>query len=66
MRNSQIARTLGISTRTVEQHFVAMRRRAGAASRGELIARCYAAGILDQGVWPPGWSGARCLRIRQR
>jgi DNA-binding CsgD family transcriptional regulator len=59
--NKQIALALGISTRTVDHHLRAMLVRAGANSRAELIARCYVAGILDRGTWPPAWSGAHCL-----
>jgi len=42
----QIARHLGISVRTVEDHFSAMRRRTGAHSQGELIAYGTAAGLV--------------------
>lgn len=42
----QIARHLGISVRTVEDHFSAMRQRIGAHSQGELVARGAAAGVL--------------------
>jgi hypothetical protein len=44
----QIARHLGISTQTVEDHFRAMRQHTGAHSQGELIAYGAAAGVL----WP--------------
>ncbi len=60
-RNKQIAEQLGISTRTVDHHLRAMLRRAGALSRAELVARCYAAGIMIPQAWPPAWSGRRCL-----
>ncbi len=43
----QIARHLGISARTVEDHFSAMRQRTGAHSQGELIAYGAAAGVLE-------------------
>lgn len=42
----QIARYLGISPRTVEDHFRAMRQRTGAHSQGELVAYGAAAGVL--------------------
>jgi DNA invertase Pin-like site-specific DNA recombinase/DNA-binding CsgD family transcriptional regulator len=42
----QIARHLGISARTVEDHFSAMRQRTGSRSQGELIAYGAAAGVL--------------------
>jgi DNA-binding CsgD family transcriptional regulator len=60
--NNEIAQALGISTRTVDHHLRTMLRRAAAASRVELVARCYAAGIMIPGGWPPIWSGSRCLR----
>ncbi len=63
--STKIARKLGISSRTVDDHVSVMRQRVGAADRGELIARCYAAEILLLG-WPPRWSGRRCVQIRQR
>jgi DNA-binding CsgD family transcriptional regulator len=61
MNNERIGQRLGISTRTVDQHVVTMRRRADAENRTELVARCYAAGILRSGVWPAAWTGRRCL-----
>jgi len=58
-----IARRLGLSARTVEDHQAAMRHRAGTHSAAELVARCYAAGILVPGCWPPSVSGSRCLGV---
>jgi DNA-binding CsgD family transcriptional regulator len=46
----QIARYLGISTRTVEDHFAAMRRRTGSHDKSELIAHAVAAGIVTPGA----------------
>jgi DNA-binding NarL/FixJ family response regulator len=63
MNNKRIGRRLGISTRTVDQHLVTMLRRSGAENRTELIARCYAVGILRSGAWPATWSGLRCLAV---
>lgn len=63
MRTAEIARRLGVSTRTVDHHVATMLRRSGAESRGGLIARCYASGILRSKTWPPEWSGYRCLRV---
>jgi DNA-binding CsgD family transcriptional regulator len=63
MSNERIARLLGISARTVDQHLTTMLRRASAANRAELVARCYAAGIMREGIWPPAWSGMRCLMV---
>ena len=59
--SSMIARQLGISPRTVDDHFSVMRQRAEVADRGALIARGYAAGILVG--WPPRWSGRCCLLV---
>jgi DNA-binding CsgD family transcriptional regulator len=59
--NNEIAKVLGISTRTVDHHLRTMLRRAGVQSRVELVARCYAAEIMVAGTWPPAWSGTRCL-----
>src|ERR1700735_3866310 len=52
---------LCISRRTVEYHLAAMLRRTGSQSSVELVARCYAAGILVQDAWPPRWSGQLCI-----
>jgi two-component system, chemotaxis family, CheB/CheR fusion protein len=46
----QIARLLGISIRTVEDHFAAMRRRTGSRDKSELIAHAVAAGVVALGV----------------
>ena len=51
--NAQTARRLHISHHTVAQHIADMLRRAQASSRGELIARAYAAGVLAPDIWPP-------------
>jgi DNA-binding CsgD family transcriptional regulator len=59
-RNSEIATTLGIGVRTVDQHLINMRQKATARSREGLVARSYAAGILLCS-WPPRWSGRCCL-----
>ncbi|HEY7145208.1 MAG TPA: helix-turn-helix transcriptional regulator [Streptosporangiaceae bacterium] len=61
--NRRIAQALGISTRTVDHHLRVMLGRAGAASRAELIARSYAAGVLVSHAWPPAWSGAACVCV---
>lgn len=63
LSNEYVARMLFISARTVDRHLATMLRRADAANRAELVARCYAAGILRHSVWPPTWSGTRCLAI---
>jgi DNA-binding CsgD family transcriptional regulator len=56
--NTQTAKRLHISHHTVAQHIADMLRRAQASSRGELIARAYAAGVLAPDIWPPCPSGA--------
>ena len=61
----QTARSLGISPRTVEYHLAAMLRRTGSQSSTEMIARCYAAGILVPDGWPPRWSGRLCVTSLQ-
>lgn len=61
--NKRIGTLLGISARTVELHVETMLRRSGAECRAELIARCYAAGVLSVRVWPPTWSGRRHVGI---
>lgn len=63
MHDRQIAQQLGVSVRTVEQHVASMLRKAGARSRGGLIGRAFALGILISGVWPPQWSGNNCLAV---
>jgi DNA invertase Pin-like site-specific DNA recombinase len=59
---SEIALRLGISRRTVEGHVSAARTRIGARSLTELIARCYAVGMLVSGTWPPSWAGQTILQ----
>lgn len=49
----ETAQRLHVSHHTVAQHISDMMNRARAKSRGELIARAYAQGILATGVWPP-------------
>jgi hypothetical protein len=62
LHDREISATLGISVRTVQQHVASMLRKADVHSRGGLIACCYAHGVLDgPDVWPPRWSGRRCL-----
>jgi DNA-binding CsgD family transcriptional regulator len=64
--NRSIARILCISIRTVDQHIQSMLRRTEAEDRAELVARCYAGGILRSGVWPPAWSGHYCMDLTGR
>jgi DNA invertase Pin-like site-specific DNA recombinase len=53
LSGKQIARQLGISPRTVEDHFSAMRQRTGARSDCELVAYGVAAGIVIPAPAPP-------------
>jgi DNA-binding CsgD family transcriptional regulator len=53
LSGKQIARHLGISARTVEDHFSAMQRRTRAHSRSELIAYWAAAGLVKPGPAVP-------------
>jgi LuxR family maltose regulon positive regulatory protein/two-component system response regulator NreC len=53
LSGKQIARHLGISVRTVEDHFRRMRQRTGARSDAELVAYGVAAGIVAPGPAPP-------------
>lgn len=55
--NRQVASTLHMSRHTVAHHLGQMLRRTGARSRGELIARAYAAEIFMVGIWPPSPTG---------
>ncbi len=55
--NRQVASTLHMSRHTVTHHLGQMLRRTGARSRGELIARAYAAEIFMVGIWPPSPTG---------
>jgi DNA-binding NarL/FixJ family response regulator len=50
LSSKQIAHQLGISVRTVEDHFSAMGQRTGTHSKGELIAYGAAAGLVCAGV----------------
>lgn len=59
--NGEIATRLSISVRTVDRHMAAMLRRSMMKTRAGLVARAYAAGVLLAKVWPPQWSGRRCL-----
>jgi DNA invertase Pin-like site-specific DNA recombinase len=53
LSGKQIARQLGISVRTVEDHFSAMRQRTGARNQNELIAYGAAAGLVQPGLAVP-------------
>jgi DNA-binding CsgD family transcriptional regulator len=53
LSGKQIARHLGISVRTVEDHFSAMRQRTGAHNQNELIAYGAVAGLVQPGLAVP-------------
>jgi DNA-binding CsgD family transcriptional regulator len=63
LSEKQIARHLGISVRTVEKHFHAMRDRIGTRSQGELIACAVAAGLVTVDVSRPGRLGGGARRV---
>lgn len=54
LSGKQIAHHLGISVRTVEDHFHAMRERIGAHGQGELIAYAVAARLVSVNISLPG------------
>jgi DNA-binding CsgD family transcriptional regulator len=57
LTNREVGRELSISHHTVAQHVATMLHRFGARSRCELVARAYAVGTLETGVWPPCRAG---------
>lgn len=57
LAGKQIARHLGISVRTVEGHFDAMRQRTGTHSQAELIAFAVATGLVTVDVSRPARPG---------
>ncbi|MFJ8825004.1 PAS domain-containing protein [Streptomyces sp. NPDC102467] len=50
---ARAARETGLTTDGVTYHLRRLSQRWGAANRTELVARAYALGILEPGVWPP-------------
>jgi DNA-binding CsgD family transcriptional regulator len=58
LSGKQIARQLGISTRTVQGHFRDMRQRTGTRNHSELVAWSAAAGLLPPGGPPPARPGS--------
>lgn len=63
MSNTEVAARLQLSARTVDHHMAVMLRMCAVRSRTELVALCYAAGILVPGRWPPEGSGRLCIRV---
>lgn len=59
----QAASTLHMSGHTISHHLGEMLRRSGAGNRTELVARAYAAGILETTTWPPRRTGRHCLQL---
>jgi DNA-binding CsgD family transcriptional regulator len=61
LANDAIGARLSLSGHTVAGQISAAMRRLRAHNRAELVARCYAEGILDASVWPPHATGRRCV-----
>ncbi|MFH8933603.1 PAS domain-containing protein [Streptomyces griseosporeus] len=53
---ARAARETGLSADGVTYHLRRLSARWGAATRTELVARAYALGVLEAGVWPPSAS----------
>jgi DNA-binding CsgD family transcriptional regulator len=51
--NGQVANRLHLSEHTVAAYVSNAMQRTDSVSRAALVARCYVAGLLKQGVWPP-------------
>ncbi|MFP5253834.1 MAG: response regulator transcription factor [Actinomycetes bacterium] len=63
MSDREIARDLQLSPHTVRHHLTSAMQTAGACSRAQLVALCYASGVLATGTWPPTAGNGRCLRL---
>lgn len=63
LSDREIARDLQLSAHTVRHHLTAAMQNAGACSRAQLVALCYATGVIKTGEWPPMPGNARCLRL---
>lgn len=50
---ARAARETGLTSDGVTYHLRRLSQRWGAANRTELVARAYASGVLEPGVWPP-------------
>lgn len=61
----EIARSLQLSAHTVRHHLTSAMQNTGAHSRAQLVALCYATGIIESGIWPPAAGNARCLRLER-
>ncbi|MCA0145671.1 LuxR C-terminal-related transcriptional regulator [Blastococcus sp. LR1] len=60
MTDDAVATRRGSSSHTVRHHMASAMRRAAACSRTELVAKCFAAGVLTS-TWPPDISVTHCL-----
>ena len=63
LTNDEVAAALRISGHTVAGHLREMLTRSNVRSRAELVAWAYAVGVLAPYMWPPRWSGRRCLQL---
>lgn len=63
LSDREIARELQLSAHTIRHHLTSAMQNAGACSRAQLVALCYAAGLLAAGEWPPRAGNGRCLRL---
>lgn len=60
LTDDAIASSSHLSPHTVRHHVTSAMRRASAQSRTELVAKCFAAGVLAA-AWPPALDAERCL-----
>jgi DNA-binding CsgD family transcriptional regulator len=61
LTDREIASQRRVSPHTVRHQVHSAMQRANARSRSEMVAKCFAAGVLER-VWPPRITGLRCLR----
>jgi DNA-binding NarL/FixJ family response regulator len=59
----QAARELRMSSHTLAHHLADMLQLSESRNRTELVAKAYAAGILEAAWWPPRGTGRYCLRM---
>jgi DNA-binding NarL/FixJ family response regulator len=65
LTDHEIASAVHLSPHTVRHQIAAAMRRATARSRTELVARCFAAGVLVP-TWPPRSTDVTCLCPKPR
>jgi PAS domain S-box-containing protein len=53
LSNADIGVRLGLSRQGIDYHLATLRRRLRVSTRGALVARAYALGLLHPGMWPP-------------